>query len=127
MADLNTIEKKIERVFLAIEKVQQGLERIEESQIYLDARLMVIEEYLQGVEVEETQEITTQTQEKPTQFKTFVKDKITMQELLQYIPEQSMAFASSIINNEYPTVTEKQYNALVSLAQQVGYDKPLIK
>lgn len=50
-----------------------------------------------------------------------------LEELLTIIPDQSFNFANNIVNNNYPTMTLKQFNALDKLAKQVNFNKPLVR
>lgn len=53
------------------------------------------------------------------------KNMNNLKELLRVIPDQSFNFANNIINNKYPTMTIKQFDALDKLAKQYNFFKPL--
>lgn len=116
-------EKLKEYLGLMIDEINdlgKRVTKLEESYEKIDSKLAVIVERLQQLGTSDTTQVL-----QPENSERVYKNITNLEELLEVVPDGSKKFVGSIVNNEYPTMTHKQHQALLNLAKSLGYDKPL--
>ena len=107
--------------------------RIEESSInqeLLEQILKEVKELREKVDkFYSTKEVNQDKQYNPgiNKVKTYNKDIGNLKQLLNIVGYNTKAytFLDSIVNNQYPTLTFKQYAAASSIASKFGFEKPI--
>ena len=126
------MEERIIEIFThlttTIKNLSSTIEDLNDNVSTTDYRLKKIEDTLEIVLKELNQRnnkpivsnnSTIQTiEDKPEKVN---KNYTVLEEFLQVVPDKSKDFVSSIVNNNYPTMTLKQFDALDRLAKQIGF------